>query len=68
VQITSSEAMNDAEVTVQNLYGQVVLKKSLILSEGVNNELISLEREQKGLFIVKVKAGSKIMQSAVTVQ
>jgi hypothetical protein len=68
VQITSSEAMNDAEVTVQNMYGQVVLKKSLTLSEGVNNELIVLERDQKGLFIVKVKAGSKIMQSAVTVQ
>lgn len=68
VQLNSMAANTGAEITVQNIYGQVVLRKLISLNEGINSELISLDNEQKGLYVVMVKSGGQIMQGTVTIQ
>lgn len=57
-----------AEVIVQNIYGQVVMVKTVALKEGINDKHISLIGDQKGLFIVKVNSGEQVIQSTLTVQ
>jgi hypothetical protein len=57
-----------AEITVQNIYGQVVYSEKKILKSGLNEEVISMMNVQKGIYLVRVHTGSGVTDATITIQ
>ncbi len=66
--LNAQDAGTSSEITIQNIYGQVVYTSRVNLSAGENEELISIPGVEKGLYLLQVKAGANTMKSTITIQ
>jgi hypothetical protein len=57
-----------AEVQVQNMYGQVIYSSGYSLEAGMNEVNLNLSREQKGMYLVKVKSGTGTTETTINLQ
>ena len=68
VQLQSETEGAAAEITVENIFGQIIYSETKILNSGLNEEVISITNAQKGIYLVRVHTGSSVSNATVNIQ
>ncbi|MEO5674859.1 MAG: fibronectin type III domain-containing protein [Chitinophagales bacterium] len=68
LEFNSAQDNNAAEITIQNVLGQVIYSSIKNYHSGVNTENISLPEASGGMYLIRVKAGVQTFESSVMVK
>jgi hypothetical protein len=62
-----SEKSGNAEITVTNQLGSVVLRKSIAVQEGINNSKLDVGKLVNGLYYIKLHNGANMQMTKILI-
>lgn len=68
IQFNTADVSGNADIRVQNVYGQVVLHKVTTMQQGMNEQKITLDDQAPGLYLVTVSVGEKESHHSVVIK
>jgi hypothetical protein len=67
-QFNGTSANTAVQISILNVYGQVVFEAKRNYQEGVNEEQLSIPNATSGMYVIKVKSGDETFESSLMVK
>jgi hypothetical protein len=67
-QYNGTDSNTPVDITIQNMYGQVVFEAKRNYAQGLNEEQVSIPNATSGLYLIKVKSGNEVNESSMMVK